>query len=74
MLTPPSGTGGPSIDTADESLLWRDERELTVLRVSFWSCSVLRLSLSLSLCLLREKRPRPPDDCLDLSEDIVKGG
>jgi hypothetical protein len=67
---------GRSIDTAEESLLWFEERELMILAASYWSRYRLSASVCrLSLFLLRENSDRPPDDCLDLSaEDIVEEG
>lgn len=58
---------GISMDTEEESRLCRDERKLIVLAASRWSPSVVLLSLF----LLLEKRDRPPDDCLDLSDDMI---
>lgn len=67
MLAPGSGDMGISMDTDEESRLCRDERKLIVLAASRWSPSVVLLSLF----LLLEKRDRPPDDCLDLSDDMI---
>jgi hypothetical protein len=61
------------METADDSLLCRDEREPRVLASYDEAVScVYRASASvcrLSLFLLLENRERPPDDCLDLSAE-----
>lgn len=64
------------METAEDSLLWFEERELIMLAASCWSRYLLSASVCrLSLFLLREKSERPPDDCLDLSaEDMVREG
>src|SRR5690625_2483922 len=69
MLIPGSGDAGASMETVEDSRLWREMRELMVLATSRWSVSVVRRSLF----LLLEKMERPPEDCLDLSADDMAG-
>lgn len=63
-LIPPSEEAGRSIETADDSRLWREERKLAASSAGYFDSSAKRLSL----CLLREKSDRPPEDCLVLSD------
>lgn len=69
LFTPASGELGRSIDTIDESRTCRDVRDVESLSVLRYRPSSLPVCLLSLLCLLLEKKPLPPDNCLDLSAD-----